>query len=229
VPQFFQAVDGASPRGTGIRLLPMIGGLLIGTRAAAPVVRRAGARPVLTAGFAVLAAGLAIGATADRHTSYGLTATWIVLVGAGLGLVLPAAMNAALGELPPARAGSGSALISALRQAGGTIGVAVLGTILSSGYHSALGALDRPPASDSASAGVAAARASGHPVTVASVQAAFTHGMDLMLATTAGICALAAVLAVLVLPGRRSVLPPGEDGDGAVLAGAAPEGPVDVR
>jgi EmrB/QacA subfamily drug resistance transporter len=222
LPQFFQAVDGASPLSTGIRLLPMIGGLLIGTRAAAPVVRRSGARPVLATGFVLLAAGLGLGATASRSTGYGLTATWIVLVGAGLGTVLPAAMNAALAELPPQRSGSGSALISALRQAGGTIGVAVLGTILSSGYHSALGELDRPPVSDSASAGIAAMRALGRPEAVASVQSAFTHGMDLMLATTAGVCALAAVLAVIVLPRRHPAgNPAGDD--------ALRQGPVNAR
>jgi EmrB/QacA subfamily drug resistance transporter len=200
VPQFFQAVDGASPLGSGVRLLPMIGGLLIGTRAAAPVVRRAGARPVLAAGFVVLAAGMGLGATASRSTGYGVTAIWIALVGAGLGTVLPSAMNAALGELSSERSGSGSALISALRQAGGTIGVAVLGTILSSGYRSALGILDKPPVSDSVSAGVAATRALGHAGAVATVQSAFAHGMDLMLVTTAGICGLAAVLAMIVLP-----------------------------
>jgi Na+/melibiose symporter-like transporter len=200
----------------------MIGGLLIGTRATAPIVRRAGARPVLAAGFVLLAAGLGLGATASRSTGYGLTATWIVLVGVGLGSVLPAAMNAALAELPPQRSGSGSALISALRQAGGTIGVAVLGTVLSAGYHSALGNLDRPPVSNSVSAGIAAARSFGSPGAVASVQSAFTHGMDLMLATTAGICALAGVLAVIVLPRGR----PAETSPGNVALG---KGRVDAR
>ena len=221
VPQFFRAVDGASPLGTGLRLLPMIGGLLIGTRAAAPVARRAGARPVLAAGFVVLAAGLAIGATASRSTGYGLTATRIVLTGAGLGLVLPAAMNAALGELPAERSGSGSALISALRQAGGTIGVAVLGTIVTSGYHSALGALNKPPISDSVSAGVAAARALGHSGNLRQIQAAFTHGMDLMLATTAVICGLAAGLTVIVLPRKHPAR-------SLAAEDAVREGPVNV-
>jgi hypothetical protein len=147
-----------------------------------------------------LAVGLGIGATASRSTGYGITATWIAVVGAGLGTVLPTAMNAALGELSSERSGSGSALISALRQAGGTLGVAVLGTILSSGYRSELGVLGKTPAIDSVSAGVAAEQALGHAGAVATVQSAFTYGMDLMLATTAGICGLAAVLAVIVLP-----------------------------
>ena len=53
-----------------------------------------------------------------------------------LGLVMPTALNAALDALEPSRAGSGSALIQALRQAGGTVGVAVLGTVLNAGYRS---------------------------------------------------------------------------------------------
>ena len=57
---------------------------------------------------------------------------------------------------------------------------------------------------------------------MASVQSAFTHGMDLMLATTAGICALAAVLAVIVLPRRRPA-------DTTVTADARREGPVNAR
>jgi Na+/melibiose symporter-like transporter len=232
VPQFFQAVAGASPLGSGVRLLPMIGGLLVGTRVADRVVRRAGARPVIAAGFVLLAVGAGIGATASRSTGYGLTAAWIALVGAGLGAVLPSAMNAALGELPAQRSGSGSALISALRQAGGTIGVAVLGTILSSGYHSALGVLDKPPFSDSVSAGVAAGRALGQAGTVVSVQSAFTHGMDLMLATTAGLCGLAAVLAVFVLPRSHPAGSPAQEAaglGGAGLGDAGLGGSVNVR
>jgi EmrB/QacA subfamily drug resistance transporter len=200
VPQFFQAIGGASPLGTGLRLLPMIGGLLVGTRLAERLVTRAGPRPVLILGFVLLAAGLGVGATSTRTTGYGTTAIWITLVGVGLGAVLPAAMNAALGALSTERAGSGSALIATLRQAGGTIGVAVLGAILNSGYRSHLGSLDTPPINDSVSAGVAATKALGQPDAVIQVQSAFTHGMDVMLTSTAILCAAAAVLAALVLP-----------------------------
>jgi EmrB/QacA subfamily drug resistance transporter len=204
VPQFFQAIGGATPLGTGLRLLPMIGGLLIGTRLGERVVNRAGARPVIILGFVLLAGGLGLGATSTRTTGYGATAVWITLVGAGLGAVLPASMNAALGALSTERAGSGSALISTLRQAGGTIGVAVLGTILNSGYRSRLGSLDRSPINDSVSVGVAVTKALGQPGAVSQVQSAFTHGMDAMLTSTAILCAAAAVLAAVVLPRGRA-------------------------
>jgi predicted MFS family arabinose efflux permease len=204
VPQFFQAIGGATPLGTGVRLLPMIGGLLVGTRLAGRLVNRAGARPVIILGFVILAAGLALGATSTRTTGYGTTAVWITLVGAGLGAVLPASMNVALGALSAERAGSGSALISTLRQAGGTIGVAVLGTILNSGYRSQLGSLDKPPINDSVSVGVTVTKALGQPDAVSQVQSAFTHGMDVMLTSTAILCAAAAILAALVLPRGRA-------------------------
>jgi hypothetical protein len=60
-------------------------------------------------------------------TAYWFTAVWIGLVGAGMGLGLPVSMAVAMDDLEVARAGMGSALLQALRQAAGTIAVALLG------------------------------------------------------------------------------------------------------
>ncbi|MHA6764175.1 MFS transporter [Streptacidiphilus sp. PAMC 29251] len=207
VPQYFQAIEGASPMGTGLRLLPMIGGLLVGTRLVGLIAARAGSGAVVAMGFGLLTAGLAIGATTTVHTGYGVTATWLVLTGAGMGIVLPTSMNAALGTLSADRAGAGSALIGALRQAGGTIGIAILGTILNDGYRNGLGAAAKPPVSDSVSAGVATAHALGDDGLLRTVQTAFVHGMGATLWTCSGICAVSAVLAVFLLPRR---LPAGQ-------------------
>jgi hypothetical protein len=98
------------------------------------------------------------------------------------------------------RSGSGSALIQALRQAGGTIGVAVLGTVLATRYRSELGELDVPPVRDGVNAGVAVAKATGDPSVLAHVQTAFVSGMGLMLWICAGICAVAVVLAARFTP-----------------------------
>jgi len=203
VPQYFQAINGATPLGTGLRLLPMIGGLLVGTRVIGVLATRVGAGALIALGFSLLTTGLVIGATTTIHTPYGLTAIWIALVGAGMGAVLPTAMNAALGTLPADRAGAGSALIQALRQAGGTIGIAILGTILNDGYRNGLGAAAKAPVSDSASAGVAAAHALGDNTLLHTVQTAFVHGMNTTLWTCAGICAVSAALAVTLLPRNR--------------------------
>ena len=134
----------------------------------------------------------------------GFAALWIAMSGLGMGMAMPQGMNIALGALSAERSGSGSALISALRQVGATIGVAVLGTILSNGYTSRL----QLPASVDAVArqGVAAG------VWVAThlrscqileiVRMAFTHGMDILLATCGGIALVSALLALIFLPRR---------------------------
>lgn len=68
----------------------------------------------------------------------GFAAGWFAAVGLGLGIAMPTAMNAALGALSAERSGVGSAVITAMRQVGATIGVAILGTVLSSAYRSHL-------------------------------------------------------------------------------------------
>ena len=205
VPQFFQAILGVDALGSGLRLLPLIGGLVIGTRLAERIGRRVGVGVVLAVGFGLLTAGLLAGAGAGTGTGYGYIAGWITVVGAGMGFVLPTAMGAALDELPIERSGSGSALVQALRQAGGTIGVAVLGTVLSSAYQSGLGELGRPPFSDGVVQAIGAATTLGTPQLIPTVQAAFVHGMSVMLLVSAGICASGVVLALTRMPRRVPV------------------------
>jgi MFS transporter, DHA2 family, multidrug resistance protein len=207
MPQFFQAVQGTDALGSGLRLLPVIGGMLVGTRLADRLVAKIGASAVIAVGFALLAGGLGAGATTGVHTSFGVTAIWFTLLGVGLGLAMPTAMSAAVGTLSAERSGSGSALIQALRQVGGTIGVAVLGTLLSSGYHARLDTGDAPAAAagtvrESVSAGVATAERLGLQPLLDSVRGAFVHGLDVMLVASAGLAALGIVLAVLLLPRR---------------------------
>ncbi|MEU8897002.1 MFS transporter [Nocardia sp. NPDC048505] len=203
VPQYFQAVLGVDALGSGLRLLPMIGGLIVGARISALLMPKAGARVVLTLGLVVLALGLGQGALTAVDSPYWFTACWIAVVGAGMGLAMPVGMSVAVDDLDVDRAGVGSALLQALRQAAGTIGVALLGTVLATRYRGELGALDRPPFGDGVNSGVAAA---GDPATLAHVQSAFVDGMSLMLWVCTAICVLAAPLACWVLP-RRPVVP----------------------
>ncbi|NKX90608.1 MFS transporter [Nocardia coubleae] len=203
VPQYFQAVLGVDALGSGLRLLPMIGGLVIGSRLVDLLLPRWGIRSVLVAGFLVLAVGIGLGALTRVDSGYGLTATWTTILGAGMGMVMPAAMGLAMSELDTARSGSGSALLQALRQAGGTIGVAVLGTVLATVYRADLGELNRPPISDGVNAGVTAT--AHDPVALREVRHAFVLGMDTMLGVCAVGCLLAAVLVALVFGRRHSV------------------------
>ena len=207
VPQYFQSVDGITPLGTGIRLLPMALGLVIGTQLGGPLAKLSGVGTVIAAGFALAAAGLALGATTGTGTGYGFAAGWIALLGLGVGIALPAALNAALGALPAERAGAGSGLMQTMRQVGGTIGVAVLGTVLSSGYRDRARTGHLPAAlADAVHDSVAAAMAVAgrlHDTGLAQVvRAAFVHGMDLTLIVSGAVVAVGAVLAALFLPRR---------------------------
>ncbi len=199
VPQYFQAVLGADAFGSGLRLLPMIGGLLIGSRAIEPLLPRVGARVAVPAGLVILGGALLLGALTTVDSGYGYTAAWTTLLGIGMGVVMPTAMGMAMADLPAERAGSGSGLLQALRQAGGTIGVAVLGTVALTRYRSELGPLDRAPISDGVTAGVAVTRRLGDPAAVELVQRAFVSGMSATLAVCAGLCLLAAAAAAFLL------------------------------
>jgi EmrB/QacA subfamily drug resistance transporter len=226
MPLYFQDVRGVDALGSGVRLLPLVGGMLIGmvggTRAQSPrkgpggQVRPplAGARPVVAIGFFIMAAAMALGALTTVSSSTGYSEAWVAIAGLGLGMSMPSAMNIALGELSAERSGSGSALITAMRQVGGTIGVAILGTLISNGYAGALSVQGLPAAAASAArasvaGGVAVAAKLGSGSFLREVHAAFVHGMDIMLWACGGIALAAALLAVAFLP-RRSSRPAGE-------------------
>jgi DHA2 family multidrug resistance protein-like MFS transporter len=205
LPQLFQAVGGNDAFGTGLRLLPVIGGLLAGARIAGRLEPRLGAKVVVTTGLVLMAAGLFAGAATGPGTGYGYVAAWISVAGIGLGFTLPPSMNAALGALSPERSGVGSGLLQAMRQVGGAIGVTVLGSVLNGAYRdqvdvSGLSATAADAVRDSATAGVAVAGALGDPALLNSVHAAFTGGMDLALVVAGAVAVAGAVLALLFLP-----------------------------
>jgi hypothetical protein len=222
MPQYFQEVRGADAMGSGLRLLPMIGGMVIGmigsTRLASPRQAADGTpgsplasvKGLVAVGFAIMAVTLGFGATTTVSSGTGFAAAWFAVFGLGLGLAMPQTMNAALSALSAETSGSGSALISALRQVGATIGVAVLGTVLSSVYRSHLVVTGLPDAVASAAkssvvAGVAIAHKAGSVPLLESVRHAFVTGMDTMLWACAGIALASAILAVIFLPRRTEV------------------------
>jgi EmrB/QacA subfamily drug resistance transporter len=216
LPQYFQDVRGANALGSGLRLLPMVAGMLVGMvtgtrlQTARPGgTARAGARPVMTAGFLVLAVALGLGAFTTLSSSTGYTLGWVALAGLGVGLVMPAAMTIALGALSAERSGSGSALVTAMRQVGSTIGVAILGTVLSNSYtggvSTAAAALPGQAAAavkSGVAGGVAVAQKLGDPALLDTVRNAFVHGMSTMLWTCGIIAVGCALLALLFVPRR---------------------------
>ncbi|HYB28252.1 MAG TPA: MFS transporter [Solirubrobacteraceae bacterium] len=206
MPQYFQGVVGTDAMGSGVRLLPLVGGLVIGAIPADRVARRLGAKLTVCAGFVALAAGLALGSGTKVGSSEGFVAAWMALVGAGMGLALATASSAALSELSEERSGIGSAVLQAVNKTGGPLGTAILGSILSAGYLTGLHVAGLPPAvagtaKQSIFGAVAVAARLGSPSLLDSARVAFVHGMDRSLMVSAGIAAAGAVLSLLFLPG----------------------------
>jgi len=236
MPQFFLDVKGLDSLASGVRMLPLIGGLAfglgIGQRLQSPRKSRdggpakpplLGVRPVGAGGFAIMAAALALGTATSAASSGGFTSAWFAVTGLGLGLAMPTMLNAALSALTPERSGSGAALMTAMRQVGATIGVAVLGTVLSSVYRSRLTVAGLPAdvaatARSSVGTGVEGALKLGSPQLLAAVHVAYASGVDMMLWVCAAIAIAAAVLAALFLPRQ----PDGAGGEAATgVAGVA--------
>jgi MFS transporter, DHA2 family, multidrug resistance protein len=210
MPQFFQGVWATNAMGSGLRLLPLVAGLVVGAVPAARVVALVGAKVAVTAGFVLLAVGLFVGSTMNVGSSGLFVGAWMVIVGLGTGIAMATAMSAALVELSDEKSGVGAAVLQAVNKTGGPFGIAVLGSVLSTGYLSHLDLTGLPaPLRDavrqSIFGGVAVASKLHSSALLASVKAAFVHGMDTALVVSAGIAVAGAVLAVVFLPATNTV------------------------
>jgi hypothetical protein len=207
LPQYFQGVQGSDTLGSGVRLLPLIAGMVVGAGLAGRLAETVTARMSTALGFVVLAVGLALGVTATPSSGTAFTSGWTALVGAGTGLALAAATAAALAGLSVERSGTESAVVQAFNKTSGPLGTAITGSLLLAIYHSQLNSARLPAAvAESARRSLyeGTAAAAGVPGPQQAVRAAFVDGMSAALLGSAAIAMLGAVLAVAVLPGRRS-------------------------
>jgi sugar phosphate permease len=124
--QYLQTVLGASPLVTGVELLPWTATPLLIAPGAGAAADRLGARPLLAAGLALQALGLAwVGLEAGVGTSYGALVPGLIVAGVGVSMGLPAAQSVVIGAVPPAAVGKASGINSTARQLGGVFGIAV--------------------------------------------------------------------------------------------------------
>jgi EmrB/QacA subfamily drug resistance transporter len=192
VTLFVQDVWGYSALRTGVAFLPLTAVLLAASGAATALVPRIGARPLLLAGGAASAGGLYWLSRVTEHGTYagGLLGP-ILMTGAGLGLLFVPLPLVALARVGEADAGVASSLLNAGRQVGGSIGLAVLGTVAWT------------VVADAARAHAAAAR-------TASWQAAYQHalaaGFDRAFLVASGIALLILVVAITAIRVRRADL-----------------------
>ena len=206
MPQYSQGVLGLDPEGSGVRLLPAIIGLIIGAVPADRIASRLGTKITVAAGYAITVAGLLIGATTAIGASEWFVATWMGVVGIGMGIGFATAASAALKTIPSEKSGVASALMQAMQKVGFPLGSAIVGSVLVTVYQARLTLTGLPPAAaaavkQSVFAGVAVAEKLHSTALLDSVRSSFVAGMDAALAVSAGGGALALVLALVFLPG----------------------------
>lgn len=203
ITQYFQFVQGHSPLGAGVRNLPFALTMVVVSPRSPALAERLGKRGAITIGLVIQAIGFVILGLHEIDTPYWLTALSLVLLAAGMALLMPPASEAIISSLPPSKAGVGSAWNDSTREIGGALGIAVLGTILSSGYRSgvepAASALP-PEAAEAVTENIGAAfrvaQSAGIPELVDTAKEAFVDGMTTAFWASA---VWGAVIAVIIL------------------------------
>ncbi|MFH8487994.1 MFS transporter [Streptomyces longisporoflavus] len=130
--QFMQNVLGYSPTEAGLRMLPWTGMPMIVSPVAAYLSDRFGGRPVVTAGLALQAIGLAwFAAIVQTDVSYAAQLPALIISGVGMALYFAPAANLVMSSVRPSEQGIASGANNALREVGGALGIAILASVFS--------------------------------------------------------------------------------------------------
>lgn len=218
VTQYFQFLRAYSPLATGVRLLPVASSVAVASLVGTRLAVRVGNKQVVTAGLALLGAAFGWIATSSAATSYLQIVAQMLVLGTGMGLTSAPATEAIMGVVPREKAGVGSAVNDATRLLGGTLGVAVIGSVAASVYATRLDATlptGLPQAvavAAKGSVGGAIIAAQHLPVAASSAADqlrttavhAFEHSFSVGCMVALAVAAVGAVLAWIVLPARPS-------------------------
>jgi hypothetical protein len=245
--QYFQFIKRYGPLSAGVHLLPVALSVGVASVLGTKLAVRFGTKLIVAGGLVMVAIFYAWVATASATTAYSTIAAQMVLYGIGMGFTSAPATEAIMGVVPEQKAGVGSAVNDATRLLGGTLGVAVIGSVYASLYASRLTA-ELPahvPAAiaDAAHQSVGAAfavaqqlGASGHAalsgVVAHAASGAFIHGLSAGCVVAGSVAAAGAVMAAWLLPAQpletssREISPrtdaPGTAPENGQLAGTVP-------
>lgn len=205
LPQYFQAIKGLDPQGSGFRLLPLIAGLIVGAVPADRLASRIGKKITIAFGFAVVAVSFIFGSRMTIASNDWFVAAWTFGVGAGSGVAFSTAASAAVVDLSSERSGVGAALLQSIVKLGPAFGASILGSIVNSVYQNQVDISGLPSSmlevvKSSAFGGVAIAQKLHHPQLLLSVKNAFINGMDHSLMATTLIAAGCVMMSLLFLP-----------------------------
>jgi EmrB/QacA subfamily drug resistance transporter len=218
ITQYFQFVKDFTPLGTGVRILPVAGSVAVASVVGTKLAVRIGNKVIVALGLLLFASGLAWTATAaSASTSYLVITAQMILLGCGMGLTSAPATEAIMGAVSVTKAGAGSAVNDATRLFGGTLGVAVIGSVAASLYGSRLAATlpaHLPlPAISAAKGSVGGATVASHQLAGAgfgqsaqhlshAATNAFLYSLSGGCLVTAGVALVGAFIAAALLPAR---------------------------
>ncbi|EGX55632.1 transmembrane efflux protein [Streptomyces zinciresistens K42] len=223
---YTQSVRGYSPLETGLLMLPLAAAQMIFAPRARLLVDRFGNRATTTAAMLLIAATLAAFATFEADTPIWILEVVFFLMGAAMAHIMTPISVVIMQALPREKAGSASALSNTFRQVGGALGIAVLGSVLSTAYRN--GIKDRltalPPdvrhtagESIEATLGVAARLGPRGEALVGPAHEAFLNAMHVTALWGAGVAVVGAVVVALFLPGRTAA-PQKDEGERELVA-----------
>lgn len=139
IAQHFQFVNGTSALGSGLRTLPYALALIVLAPRSPKLTERIGVRNSQALGLLIVGIGYAGLAVVRPDTPYLWIGGSLVVLAIGMAALMPPATAAIVSTLPPAKAGVGSAVNDTTRELGGTIGIALMGTLVTLGYGDAIG------------------------------------------------------------------------------------------
>jgi predicted MFS family arabinose efflux permease len=134
--QYWQFVHGYSPLGAGLRMIPYAITMMIVAPLSARIVERVGTKRVVTTGLLIISGALLALSFLQTDTPYPLAISGFCVMAVGMGMTMAPATESVMGSLPREKAGVGSAVNDTTRQVGGALGVAVIGSVVSSIYAS---------------------------------------------------------------------------------------------
>ncbi len=207
---YMQNVLHYSPLQTGVRFLPATLAIIVMGPLAGWLTDRIGPRPLMALGLVIVGAALLIQSRLTIHTGYGLLLPGFILMGTGIGLVMSPMSTAAMNAVDRAKSGAASGVISMSRMVGGSVGLAVMGALVTTIGRSRLDStLTQMPAAARAklatTLGFGGPQA-GHatPQTVHALHDAFVSALAAGLKVSAAVAVVGAALALWLIDPVRA-------------------------
>ena len=139
LPRWFQFVQGVSPTESGLQILPLLAGVIISSIVAGALVSRTGKfKWILTGALAIMSVGILLFTGLGARTDLPLLWGWMFLAGLGVGPTLSVFTIVIQASVPFSRLGVATGNLVFFRQIGGSVGLAVVGTIFAESFASRL-------------------------------------------------------------------------------------------